>query len=226
GTTARGKPATHLPTTAACDSCHRTTGWTPATFSHTGVTPGSCATCHNGTTARGKPATHLPTTAACDSCHRTTGWTPATFSHTGVTPGSCATCHNGTTATGKPASHFVTTQSCDACHRTTAWTPVNTYVHRSVAYKPHRSSVACASCHTTNNEVIAWRFAAYRPDCAGCHAGDFRPNPHKKVESPTIYYSVAELKDCSGSCHVYTDATMTTIRRMRSGEHSSTGGGF
>lgn len=145
------------------------------------------------------------------------------------TPRQCAQCHSPggrIVSTYKPANHLPTTVNCDSCHRTTAWTPVNTYIHRSVAYKPHRSSVACAACHTTNNEVIVWRFAAYRPDCAGCHAGDFRPNPHKKVESPTIYYSVAELKDCSGSCHVYTNATMTTIRRMRSGEHSSTGGGF
>jgi hypothetical protein len=37
---------------------------------------------------------------------------------------------------------------------------------------------------------------------------------------------VAELKDCSGSCHVYTNSTFTTILRSRSGEHRATGGGF
>jgi hypothetical protein len=227
GTTARGKSATHIPTTASCDTCHRTAGWIPATFSHTGVTPGTCATCHNGTTARGKSATHIPTTASCDTCHRTTSWTPATYNHTGVTPGTCATCHNGTTATGKSTTHFVTTQPCDACHRAgVAWTPVTTYVHKNVGYKPHRASVTCIACHKNNNEVLAWTAPAYKPDCAGCHVNDFKQGPHKKVESPVIYYTVMELKNCSGSCHVYTNSTMTTISKSRTGKHSSTGGGF
>ncbi len=224
GTKATGKSATHVPTTASCDTCHRTTAWIPATFSHTGVTPGSCATCHNGTQARGKTATHISTTQACDTCHRTTAWIPATFSHTGVTPGSCATCHNGTQATGKSAGHFVTTQSCDSCHRAgVAWTPVTTYTHKSAFYKAHRAGTLCSSCHTSNNEVIAWKFAAYKPDCAGCHAGDFKQGPHKKVDSPTIYYNVLELKDCSGSCHLYTNSTFTTIRTSRTGQHRPTG---
>jgi len=93
------------------------TAWTPATFSHAGVAPGTCATCHNGTTAKGKPANHIPTTQSCDACHKTTSW-DANFSHTGVVPGTCATCHNGVYAKGKPKDHPVTTQSCDACHTT------------------------------------------------------------------------------------------------------------
>jgi hypothetical protein len=165
------------------------------------------------------------TTASCDSCHTTTAWIPATFSHTNVAPGTCATCHNGTQATGKPATHFVTSRACDSCHRTTAWTPV-TYAHVTPFYKPHAAGVTCASCHTTRNEVIAWRFAAYKPDCAGCHAADFKPDPHKKIDTPKLLYTVAELKDCAGSCHVYTDATMTTILKSRTSKHRSTGGGF
>ena len=54
-----GLPSNHLPTTQSCDTCHRTTGWTPATFNHSAVAAGTCATCHNGTTARGKSATVL-----------------------------------------------------------------------------------------------------------------------------------------------------------------------
>ncbi len=73
GTTAKGKPATHLPTTASCDACHRTTGGSR----RRSVTPASRrAPARPVTTARrrkGKPATHLPTTASCDACHRTTG---------------------------------------------------------------------------------------------------------------------------------------------------------
>ncbi len=118
---ASAKPMRHIPTAAPCDSCHRTTGWTPASFSHAGISPGACLSCHNGTISTGKPNGHVLTTASCDSCHRTTAWTPAGFNHTGVVPGTCTTCHNGTTATGKSSGHVLTTLSCDSCHRTTTW---------------------------------------------------------------------------------------------------------
>lgn len=65
------KPANHLPTTVNCSSCHRTTNWKPAFFTHNGVAPGSCVKCHNNSTVQGKPATHIPTTMSCDNCHRT-----------------------------------------------------------------------------------------------------------------------------------------------------------
>ena len=49
GTTARGKPATHVPTTQPCETCHKsTTTFLGTTFTHTGIVTG-CATCHNGT---------------------------------------------------------------------------------------------------------------------------------------------------------------------------------
>jgi hypothetical protein len=38
-----------------------------------------------------------------------------------------------------------------------------------------------------------------------------------------VLYSVAELKDCSGACHVYRDSSLTTIVTRRSGpEHRVT----
>ncbi len=180
-------------------------------------------TCHNGSTATGKPNNHLPTVQACDTCHRTTAWKPATFSHTTVTPGTCMTCHNGVSASGKSSGHFATTRSCDACHRTTAWVPVTQYSHLSPFYRQHASGVTCRGCHSANAEVIAWKFAAYKPDCAGCHADKFKPGPHKKSDNPVVYYTVAELRDCSGSCHTYTDGTFTAIKKTRTGEHRPTG---
>ncbi len=85
----------------------------------------------------------------------------------------------------------------------------------------------CTDCHTTNNEVIAWRFPAYRPDCAGCHANNYRQDAHKKTERPTtIFYTVSELRDCTGSCHLYRDSTFTTIEEPRSNHHRATDGGF
>nr|MBP8119854.1 hypothetical protein [Burkholderiales bacterium] len=61
---------------------------------------------------------------------------------------------------------------------------------------------------------------------AGCHATKFKPNDHKKVDSPALLYTVNELKDCSGSCHTYTNSTLTVIKKSRSGQHRSTDGGF
>ena len=143
-----------------------------------------------------------------------------------MTPGSCATCHNGATATGKPSSHFVTTRQCDACHTTSTWTPATAYTHLTPWFKSHGTRVSCKGCHKNNGEQLAWPFPAYKPDCAGCHANTFKPDPHTKVASPKMLYTVAELKDCSGSCHTYTNATLTTISRQRTGEHRATSGGF
>jgi hypothetical protein len=226
GGTAAAKPAGHVATTSSCDQCHRTIAWVPAGFNHVGVLPGTCTNCH-GVSATGKPATHMPTTSSCDACHRTTAWKPSYYNHSGVAPGTCTTCHNGVTATGLPGGHMVTTRSCDACHTTAGWLPATAYTHLSPNWKPHNSSVTCFSCHTTRTEQATWSYPAYTPACAGCHAGRFKPDSHKKTEVPTtILYTVSELRDCSGSCHEYTDNTFTVIRRSRTGEHRSTSSGF
>ena len=226
GGTASGKPANHVATTASCDGCHRTVAWLPAGFNHANVVPGTCATCH-GSSATGKPANHMPTTASCDACHSTRAWRPALFNHANVTPGTCQSCHNGSGATGMPSGHMVTTRSCDACHTSTSWLPARPYTHLSPAWKPHSAAVTCYSCHTTHTETATWNFAVYKPNCAGCHANRFVPSPHKKTDVPTtVFYTVAELQDCSGACHIYTNNTFTTILRARSGQHRSTSGGF
>jgi hypothetical protein len=123
GAAAAGRPARHLATLASCDSCHRTTAWVPANYTHTGVAAGSCATCHNGSGAKAKPAGHFVTTRSCDSCHRTTSWRPLLpyqhlsplypTNHPAV--GSCNVCHLGN-------SEMVTWRNpnlkpgCGACH--------------------------------------------------------------------------------------------------------------
>jgi hypothetical protein len=48
---------------------------------------------------------------------------------------------------------------------------------------------------------------------------DFRSGPHRKYVNPDTQYTASELRDCSGSCHVYTDATLSTILERRSSEH-------
>lgn len=182
------KPNTHIPTRAPCDNCHKPTTWTPATFSHVGVSPGACMTCHNGMTATGKPNGHILTTASCDTCHRTVAWIPAGYDHTGVVPGTCATCH-GVTATGKPNGHVVTSDSCDKCHSTRAWLPAgfnHTGVVAGTCATCHNGTTAtgkpnghiattdsCDKCHTTTT----WLGAGFNHTgvaagtCATCHNG-------------------------------------------------------
>ena len=96
------------------------------------------------------------------------------------------------------------------------------YTHTSGNFPGrHNSSVTCTSCHTANGESVVWPNAAYKPDCAGCHANDFESGPHKKHENPDANYTVSELRDCSGACHIYTNATMTVIKEARPSNHRS-----
>jgi hypothetical protein len=46
------------------------------------------------------------------------------------------------------------------------------------------------------------------------------------VDSPRILYTVGELRNCAGSCHIYTDNTFTTIEKTRNGKHRASDGGF
>jgi len=192
-------------------------------FTHQGVLPGACITCHNGGRAQGKPSKHLPVQLSCDSCHRTTVWRPVTFSHSTVMGTPCASCHNNNSATGKAGAHFVTAKGCESCHRTTGWKPTQSYAHTSAAYRMHRSSVSCKDCHKTNNETIAWPNGNFKPDCAGCHANDFKAKNHVKSDNPRTLYTVSELKDCTGSCHTYADAAYSKVKESRAGKHRPTG---
>ena len=225
GTLATGKHSGHIQSSNACESCHNTRSWETAGFDHTGIT-GNCVSCHNGTTATGKHLGHIPSSDACETCHNTQSWAGARFDHSTIT-GNCASCHNGQIATGTSPGHFVVTGiDCVECHRTSAWLPT-TFRHTSPNYPgDHAGNLDCRACHTSNSPAVAWRFPSYAPDCAGCHADDFRPDPHRKVESPQIQYTVSELRDCSGACHTYRDATLTTITRSRTGHHSVRSGGW
>ena len=220
----RQEHAAHIASDTSCDSCHTASAWKPALrVDHNHVT-GTCNSCHDGAQAPGKPASHIPTTAQCGDCHSTLAWLPAAFDHAGVTSG-CRTCHDGTTASGPSTGHMtfpVNNFECNHCHTTTAWSP-NTFRHVAGGGYPgdHRVALSCTSCHAANTDAATWRAPAYKPDCAGCHASRFKPDPHKKYGD--VKYTVSELRNCSGACHVYTSSTLTTILTRRSGpEHRIT----
>ena len=232
-------PATHLTTTDSCIVCHAAGGrpWAPViAFDHTQAL-GACFTCHNGShkTSKGtvtpKDAAHLNTSNTCESCHVTTNWSVTNhlkFDH-GQANGTCASCHDGThrMATSnvvldfkgsiKPP-HFITTQDCAICHTTTSptWTPILNYTHSSPAYVLHyfgTTAATCITCHKQNNEKIAYLQPGLFPNCASCHSNKYSPDPHNKYGN--VRYTFTELKDCTGACHIYTDATLTKIQTSR-----------
>jgi hypothetical protein len=226
GGTASGKPPKHVPTTASCDTCHKSTAtFAGARFSHS-ATMAACASCHNGGTASGKPQKHVVTSAACETCHKSTvTFSGARMDHATLTA-PCASCHNGTTASGKGPKHFVTTVPCESCHRTVSWSSV-TYRHVSASYPNHGATIACSACHAGNSQVVTWKFAASKPDCGGCHTDDFRPQQHVKSLKPVpMNYTAAELKDCTGACHIYADKSGTTIQTRRQRLHRVNGGSW
>jgi len=217
------KPANHVPSSEHCADCHLTTSWAAARFDHSQVT-GGCFRCHNGSTATAKHSNHVQSSNDCELCHGTLAWVPARFDH-GMVTGSCYSCHNGTFARGTPGDHPPSSNNCEECHRTTAWLPAQ-FTHTSPDYPDHGGRLDCNDCHSGGSETVTYSSPGYRPDCAGCHANDFEPDEHKKVDSPRILYTVSELRDCSGTCHQYTDATFSTIEKTRNGEHRANGGGW
>jgi hypothetical protein len=125
---ARGKSSEHIPTTLDCGTCHLSRKSWDATFTHQGVLPGTCNTCHtNGVGGALKMVpTHIPTTESCDVCHSGyTGFNNGTLNHAGVTASAaqCEACHTGAHlgATMKGPQHIANVQNCAACHNPTAW---------------------------------------------------------------------------------------------------------
>ena len=225
GVIAEGKSIGHIQSSNNCDDCHRTFTWAGAVFDHSDVT-GNCFSCHNGVIAEGKNPQHILSANSCADCHSTLGWTPVLRVDHASVFGNCFSCHNGITAEGKHPQHISTSNDCELCHTTFAWLPAS-FTHQSPSFPgEHRQNLDCIDCHVGNSSTVAWEFAAYQPDCAGCHADNYRNGPHKKHENPDTFYSVSELRDCSGACHIYTDSSLTTISETRSGEHRVTDGSF
>jgi len=184
GVTAKGKPGTHIPTTAQCDTCHKnTTTFAPAAMSHTGTTgplaPNNCATCHSGayvsSNALAKPVNHLSTTSQCDVCHKSyTSFSGAIFDHALISPpvaGRCSSCH-GVTAKGKPGTHIPTTAQCDTCHKNTT-----TFAPAAMSHTGTTGPLAPNNCSTCHNGAYVSSNALAKPvnhvsttsQCDVCH---------------------------------------------------------
>lgn len=225
---AKAKPVTHIPTTLQCDSCHTTTAWLPTSFAHTGVAPGTCATCHNGTSARGKTNTHIPTTASCDVCHRNyVAFAPANMSHSGTTgpvaTANCSTCHSGAyvaiNAQAKTATHIATTAQCDTCHTNAAATlswATATFNH-ATASPPVADR--CSTCH--NGTTALGKSGTHIPttsQCDVCHRSGFTAFAPATMNHASTTGPVA-ARNCA-TCH--SGAYISVNAQIKSATHIPT----
>ena len=134
--------ASNFPT--ACQTCHTTVAWTPATFNH------------NQTAF---PLTGAHASTSCQSCHAS--------GYTG-TPRQCYACHaadyNRTTDPNHAAAGFPT--ACQNCHNTTSWDGAS--FNHDADFFPiysgaHRGRwTSCSTCHVSPSNYAIF-------DCTVCH---------------------------------------------------------
>ncbi len=219
GVVAQGKKPGHIPSNNDCDACHTTNAFNPQRVEHAALLAAatSCRGCHSGVRAQAVPRNHLATAQQCGDCHSTLTWSPARLEHAGLTT-PCRGCHNGQTATGLPIAHMASSHDCASCHRYPRWSAAG-YVHSAASYPgEHRGSMPCSACHSALGEQVSWKSPALQSSCAGCHASLFRSQSHPKTVAG-LTYSLNELSNCTAACHIYSDARMTAVVRMRPAGH-------
>ncbi|MFN7942612.1 MAG: NAD(P)-binding domain-containing protein [Thermoanaerobaculia bacterium] len=129
----------------ACESCHTTAAWQPASFNH------------NSTDF---PLTGAHTTVECQACHA---------SGYAGTPRDCYSCHRTDYQNTRNPNHaqqgYPTT--CESCHTTAAWQPAN-FNHNTTGFPltGAHTTVECQACHASG-------YAGTPTDCYSCHRTDF-----------------------------------------------------
>jgi hypothetical protein len=181
-----------------CTTCHTTTGWTGATFSHatfplTGAhLAAACSDCHGDGVYRGKPGTCLSChqsqydgarvpdhrasgfSTDCTQCHSTAGWAGARFEHS---------------LSQFPLTGAHLAVQCSSCHgdgvydgKPTACVACHRPSYDAAANPPHAAlnfPIDCTGCHTTTGwpggryDHSVTRFpltgAHVAAGCAQCH---------------------------------------------------------
>ncbi len=195
-----GYPSNHVPTAAACESCHVGTGSSVATtpvpngakfsgslMSHAGITS-NCAACHGpgitGTTFVGvtkmivmPPTTpvgvnsHIPSSTTCESCHLGTTPTGMVAANSSKTaPGTLFLTPAPTTA----QIHSGITSGCNNCHDTGyVWMSMNVY---PIAPTVMGTAATQYTGFHTRPVTAASTFSVADPahptgDCSQCHSG-------------------------------------------------------
>jgi hypothetical protein len=211
---AQMKPATHITTSAQCDSCHKSmTTWASATFAHDASTIGVCSNCHkSGGPGLSKPTNHLPTTKQCDTCHTNyIAFKPAQMNHTGLA-GQCSGCHNttyaSTNANPQGATHISTAAQCDKCHTSTVGWAARLMDHTQVS-----SPTNCITCHSGAflSENAQAKSASHIPtgtiQCSACHKSFTTFSPATMDHTSVVATACAT---CHGGAYLAANAQTKT----------------
>jgi hypothetical protein len=153
-----GKPANHVQTPLACNTCHSTMAWMPVIFRHSGIT-GSCQSCHNGAGASGKPLAHMSSSLDCSACHNNTNsWTPVVYRHSSPRyPGehrvelTCTQCHTGN-SDRIPWPSPANQPACAACHER-AYKPQPHTKFGNVKYTASELKDCAGACHIYSDDT-------------------------------------------------------------------------
>jgi hypothetical protein len=109
---------------------------------------------------------------------------------------------------------MTTARDCGTCHAYPDWNAVN-FRHATPLYPgQHHTPLNCTQCHKANTEQVVYVAPAQAGKCGSCHAKDFKADAHPMTQKGQLY-SADELADCTGACHVYSDATRTTITKSQ-----------
>lgn len=137
--------------------------------------------------------------------------------HATLTSG-CSHCHNNSGAVGKPPNHLTTARECATCHTYPDWNTV-TFRHATAQYPgQHRATLTCIQCHKSGSEQVVYAAPAQAGKCGSCHVNDFKADAHPMTQKGQLY-TAGELADCTGACHVYSDATRASVTRSLRGPH-------
>ena len=243
-----GLPGNHLPTAAACESCHVGAGssiaatpvgngakFSGSKMSHAGITS-NCVACHgpaiNGSSFVGvtsivvMPVTspvgassHIPSSTTCESCHL--GTTPGGLIAavaTANTPGSAFATPAPTTA----QIHTGITGGCSSCHEAS-------YVWMGMTAYPIAPTTLTAGAQYTGFQTRPRAAAgtfnvadAAHPaagDCSQCHSGT---NFFTAQDKPSNHIPTSATAQCS-ACHTGTDfAVMPTLANIHANAPSTT----
>ena len=167
-----------------CESCHRPTSWTAATFNHAAISGVALGTNHRA--------------LSCDSCHKDAQFAGATA--------ECISCHRRDFEATKSPDHLAAgfPATCDSCHRPNDGVWQNAggsgFAHAAVFPLVGRhASATCQSCH--RNSV----YKGTARDCAGCHTADYN-----RTQNPS--HVAAGFPTTCETCHRATDSAWTQGR--------------
>jgi hypothetical protein len=185
----------HVGFPTACNACHTSEAWRPATFTdHDAVFPlegehldVSCDRCHINQRFSGTPTTcvgchvadrdrapvdHQGFPPSCEACHTVAGWLPADFAgHQAVFP--------------LVGAHVEA--DCDRCHINQRYTGTPT---------------ECVGCHLANRDTAAVAHEAFPNTCQTCHSQTvWRPADYQQHDAVWPIVGAHQAAECS-QCHI------------------------